>query len=164
MTTLEITRLSPDDWSVYRELRIAALTKDAFAFGSTLGREKRLTEAEYRVRLVERAMYAAHVDGRAVGLIGGMWSDNRDVIELISMWVHPDERGKGLGDALVQEILTWAGDQGSPRVHLWVTEGNEPAERLYARNGFVRTGEEQVIRPEEPDRREVGMVCELPRP
>jgi ribosomal protein S18 acetylase RimI-like enzyme len=59
------------------------------------------------------------------------------------MWVHPRWRGRGIGDLLVSEALTWAQENGHPRVDLWVAEGNVAAERLYQRHGFRLTDERQ---------------------
>jgi GNAT superfamily N-acetyltransferase len=161
MTAFEIVRLSPDDWQAYRELRLAALEDAPWAFGSTFAREQRHSETDYRARLQDRPTFAARLDDRLVGLVSGLLSDEREAIELISMWVDPQSRGKGVGDALVGAVLNWAREQRFNQVRLWVAEGNDPAERLYARNGFIRTGEIQPIRPEDPSRLEYGMVCKL---
>jgi GNAT superfamily N-acetyltransferase len=158
----EIVRLTVDDWPAYRELRLLALADAPWAFGSTLAREQAFSEADFRVRLSQRAQWAAKVDGSFVGTVGGMFFD--EAPHLISMWVHPDARGQGIGGLLVRAVLDLAREEGYDRVRLWVTEGNEPAERLYARNGFVRTGESQPARADDPSRLEVAMVCELAFP
>jgi GNAT superfamily N-acetyltransferase len=157
----EIVRLTVDDWPAYRELRLQALADAPWAFGSTLAREKAFSEEDFRVRLSQRAQWAAKVDGSFVGTVGGMLIDEGDGPHLISMWVHPDGRGQGIGGLLVRAVLDWARDSGHERVRLWVTEGNKPAERLYAKNGFVRTGESQLARADDPSRLEVAMVCVL---
>jgi GNAT superfamily N-acetyltransferase len=59
------------------------------------------------------------------------------------MWVSRQWRGKGVGDRLVDEVVAWTGEQGHPRVDLWVVEGNEVAERLYQRHGFRATEQTQ---------------------
>jgi ribosomal protein S18 acetylase RimI-like enzyme len=155
----EIVHLTPDDWEIYRELRLAALTHDAFAFGSTLEREQRHSESDFRERLQQRASFAARLDNHYVGLVGVLPADENRTGHLISMWVSPAGRCRGIGGALVRAVLEWAQAEGCERVKLWVTEGNEPAKRLYARNGFVPTGENQAIRPGEWSRLEYAMEC-----
>ena len=60
------------------------------------------------------------------------------------MWVRATARGTGAADELVAAVIGWAHRRGSTRVRLRVTEGNDRAERLYARHGFVRTGRHGV--------------------
>lgn len=59
---------------------------------------------------------------------------------LTSLWVAPEARGRGAGDLLVATVVEWSLKAGYKQVFLWVAEGNHHAERLYERNGFVRTG------------------------
>lgn len=47
-----------------------------------------------------------------------------------------DHKGRGLADGLVRLAMRSLADAGHPRVHLWVTAGNAPAERIYERLGF----------------------------
>jgi ribosomal protein S18 acetylase RimI-like enzyme len=157
----EIERLTPDDWQIYRDFRLAALTQDAFAFGATLERERQLEEADLRARLEHRAMFAARLNERFVGLVGGIPSDEDHIADLISMWVAPEARRRSIGHALVRAVLDWAREQRFDHVKLWVTEGNKAAERLYERNGFVPTGEREHIRPNDPDNWEIAMVCRV---
>ena len=63
------------------------------------------------------------------------------VVELISMWVRPDARGRGVGDALIEAVEAWARRTGAATVRLAVAEGNDRAEALYRRHGYRRTGE-----------------------
>jgi ribosomal protein S18 acetylase RimI-like enzyme len=63
------------------------------------------------------------------------------LVELISMWVAPFARGRGVGDALVTAALDWARERKASGVALAVLEGNERALALYRRHGFVDAGE-----------------------
>lgn len=50
--------------------------------------------------------------------------------------VHPDFRGMGLGREMVAFAIEAARKRGAEKICLDVTEGNLPAERLYASMGF----------------------------
>ena len=146
---IEIRRLSPDDWHAFRALRLAALAGAPDAFGTTVAEVTTWTEARWRARLSDVAQWIAWIDGAPAGTVGF------DGDELISMWVEPPARGRGVGDALVATVVAAAAGR---RVRLWVTVGNEPAIRLYARHGFVATGEVQPVDARDPARLELAMA------
>lgn len=54
--------------------------------------------------------------------------------------VAPAAQGAGLGARLLTALLEEAGRRRQPTVRLEVRTDNEPAQRLYARHGFTRTG------------------------
>ncbi|EIV92109.1 N-acetyltransferase [Frankia sp. QA3] len=62
-----------------------------------------------------------------------------DTVELISLWVAPAARGRGVGDLLVAAVVAWAARAGADKVVLRVYENNHHAVRLYQRSGFSRT-------------------------
>jgi GNAT superfamily N-acetyltransferase len=94
-----------------------------------------------------------------VGLIGG-YPETADVVELVSMYVRPKARGRGVGEALVATVFGWAQDRGAKTVHLWVTESNAHARALYERCGFGLTGERQPL-PSDPSLGEIAMARPL---
>jgi ribosomal protein S18 acetylase RimI-like enzyme len=53
--------------------------------------------------------------------------------------VHPDERGQGIGQMLLDAALNALKARGAPRVVLSTANRNEAAQRLFARAGFRRT-------------------------
>jgi ribosomal protein S18 acetylase RimI-like enzyme len=53
--------------------------------------------------------------------------------------VDPEFQGSGVGRRLLTTTLRSLRGAGEPRIYLNVTEGNEPALRLYRRLGFVRS-------------------------
>ena len=57
------------------------------------------------------------------------------------MWVAPSARGHAVADVLIQDLVAWAANLGSPAVRLSVRETNAPAIALYRRHGFEATGE-----------------------
>jgi putative acetyltransferase len=60
--------------------------------------------------------------------------------QLRAMFVRRDARGKGVGQALLEAAHT-----GNEELVLNVAKSNEGAQRFYARNGFVVTGEASKI-------------------
>ena len=93
------------------------------------------------------------------GLVGG-FEQEPGAVELVSMFVRPRARGHRVGEALIDAIVTWAQDRNATSVHLWVTEINKPAIRLYERCGFTVTAECQPL-PSNPQLGEFGMTRPL---
>lgn len=60
-------------------------------------------------------------------------------VELISMWVAPSARGRGVAQQLIDAVTDWAADQGRS-TFLMVPRDNAPARRAYERAGFVDKG------------------------
>lgn len=142
MGIITVRRLGPDDWTIWREIRLMALADAPYAFGSSLAREQAMAESGWRDRLApEHGVTAvAMLDERPVGAIGGYTPPGATSVLLIAMWAHPDVRGRGVGDVLVREVLAWARENGWSEVRLRVADGNTPARRLFERHGFVPTG------------------------
>jgi ribosomal-protein-alanine N-acetyltransferase len=71
------------------------------------------------------------VDGYA-GLAGGA-----DLAEVQTIGVRPDRQGRGIGRALLDDLIAAAGDR---RILLDVRTDNVPALSLYSSVGFTRIG------------------------
>ncbi|MFF0288197.1 GNAT family N-acetyltransferase [Streptomyces sp. NPDC005262] len=63
--------------------------------------------------------------------------------ELYAIYVLPEQRGTGVGRALMTEILARSAADGFPDLSLWVLEENAPARRFYERAGFAPDGAEE---------------------
>jgi GNAT superfamily N-acetyltransferase len=149
---IETRVLHEDDWKMWRELRLAALTEAAYAFGSQLadwqGEGDR--EERWRGRLAIPGAYniMAMLDRQPIGMASGVPTDQDGVVELISMYVPPLGRGRGVGDRLLHAVEKWARLGGAETLRLAVAEGNKNAWVLYERNGFRDTGEPGDLMPD----------------
>ncbi|WBQ01937.1 GNAT family N-acetyltransferase [Kribbella sp. CA-293567] len=56
--------------------------------------------------------------------------------ELVSMFVRPPVRGRGLGGQLVDAFTIWARARGAVRLQVTAYATNEAAQRLYQSRGF----------------------------
>ena len=138
---IAIRRLDPSSWTVYREVRLAALADSPAAFGSTLKQASRRTDAEWRACLLDRVNFVAFDGVRPVGLVSGIAGGAEpDRAELISMWVAPGYRRQSVGERLVREVVGWAREEGYPYLALSVVDENHAARALYERLGFAPTG------------------------
>jgi GNAT superfamily N-acetyltransferase len=141
--------LTADDWMIWRELRLAALAEAPYAFGTRLadwqGDGDR--EVRWRAQLATPGSYhvAALLDGGPAGMAGGVPADEAGAVELVSMWVSPAARGRGVGGALVAAVERWARELPARALTLAVARGNEGASALYRRHGFVATGRSNLM-------------------
>ena len=152
---LHARRIAASEALPLREIRLAALSDAPFAFARTHAEEASLPYSFWADRAagnaqgIEGATFIALDDRSWLGLVGAYRPTNEtagadrssaagvDTVELVSMWVTPAGRGRGVGDLLVDAVLDWARGAGATRISLWVTEGNLPAIRLYERAGFT---------------------------
>ena len=139
----EIRSLSVDDLELFCEIRSEALRTHPHAFGSPEedeGGEPML--AAYR-RLLDSTVLGSTVLGafRSGGLIGlaGFYVSHdkraRHRGHIYSVYERESDRGRGIGDGLIKQLLAHAGPQVE-QVHLAVLVQATPAIRTYERNGF----------------------------
>lgn len=60
---------------------------------------------------------------------------------ILSLAVHPDFQGRGLGRELLRRGLQYLASRGADRIRLEVRPDNLPARRLYEQHGFVTVGQ-----------------------
>ncbi|WP_299039048.1 GNAT family N-acetyltransferase [uncultured Pseudokineococcus sp.] len=141
-----LRRLGEEDWPLWRRLRRASLEDAPEAFGSTLAQWSGDGDREerWRARLRDVALHlVVELAGEPVGVVAATAPSpvGEPEVELISMWVAPGARGRGVGDAAVEGVLGWASRElPGAAVALSVMAGNEAARRLYVRHGFVDAG------------------------
>jgi len=152
-----------NDWQVLREIRLEALRDAPSAFGSTYAEQAVFAEADWRSRISRGKTFFAYISEvngvKPDGLVGGL-QEEAATVELVSLWVRPHARGMGVGEVLVETVIRWARATNASSVHLWFTETNQRARRLYERCGFSPTGERQELSSNR-DLIEVGMTCLL---
>jgi ribosomal protein S18 acetylase RimI-like enzyme len=149
--------LSDDDWTLWRELRLAALAEAPYAFGATLAGWQDASEEQWRdrLRIPGGRDLVAYLDDDPVGMASGVPAGD-DTIEIISVWVSPAGRGHGIGDALIGALAGWAAESGATVVRLSVRPANAAAIRLYERASFLHIG------PSDDDPNEILMERRLP--
>jgi GNAT superfamily N-acetyltransferase len=161
---IDIREVTPENWQAMRDVRLSALQEAPDAFASTYALEAPFTREQWLARLHDRAVtYLAYLPGSAepAGIAGVYISQDDDDAgsqhpEVVSMWVRPAARGRKVGEALIEATADWASRRGFGELHLWVTESNTSARRLYERCGFTPTGERQPL-PSDPMLPEIGM-------
>lgn len=140
--------LAPIDAEAYRELRLEALASAPEAFGSSYEEEVVLSTEEFRVRIPISGpdrIFAAFSGGHLAGMAGFMVRNRLKARHKGLMWgvyVRPDWRGRGLGEALVRQVVDHAVD------HVIVLEAgvgifNTGARRTYHKLGFRPYGIER---------------------
>ncbi|MGW3071581.1 GNAT family N-acetyltransferase [Kitasatospora sp. NPDC001132] len=147
-----LRRLGVADAEPYRAFRLAALRETPSAFTSSHAEEagkplsatlRRLAGAEDGPGALIGAFDGSGALVGTAGLKVSQRSQERHKGTLYGMAVARGAGGRGIGRALVREVLRTSADDGRLRqVLLTVSEGNEPALRLYTACGFEVWGRE----------------------
>lgn len=154
---VSVERIEESGWQSLREVRLAALRDAPAAFYCTWEDERRNTPKDWadlaRGVVWFMAVQDAPPERLMVGLVGCVQRpESPDEPEVIGMWVHPDQRGTGTADQLLEAAHRWARAQGAPSLALWVVDGNTRARRFYERHLYQPTGERAPLPAGRPGR------------
>ena len=142
---------SEADAPAYRTLRLQAILAHPEAFGmdyeTSVGQP--IEHWQERMRKGagddESVSYVAEVAGALVGMTVLVRNDlpkTRHAASIYGVYTHPDWRGNGVADALMQACVDYARALGIRLVRLGVVTTNASAIRLYLRCGFSVYGVE----------------------
>ena len=143
-----IRKLTEEDVEALWSLRLRALQDNPEAFGSTYEETLQRGKESYRQRLRqphnETFFIGAFEEESLVGIVGfyresGLKGQHKGYI--ISMYTAPDQRGRGIGKALVAEAIAQARTiPGLEQLLLAVVTSNTAARQLYRSIGFEAYG------------------------
>lgn len=146
MSDLTVTVCGPEDLAGLIESVTGLFHEDAgqhdpcvdLAWPTREGAASYRRELDDPAVLLLLARQGRQVAGHLVGRIREPSSIRPCRIAILeSMRVAPAARGGGVGSALVQEFLGWAGSRGAEQADVSAYAANDRAQRLYARHGFV---------------------------
>ena len=162
---MEVRESHAADWEALRRLRLRALADAPRAFASTLEAELIFPDDVWRRRAGDdpgSATFIASDGGADIGLARIFAEpDPPGRTHLVSMWVDPGHRRRGVARALIDRAIRWATDHQADELVLWVADQNAAARRLYERIGFRPAGERQPL-PSDPAQSESLMRLALP--
>ena len=163
--SIVIQQLHPGDEARLREVRLRSLRDSPDAFATTLEQNLQLPIESWHDQLQKLSTFVAVRGGEDVGLVRGAPSrDDPTVAWLLSMWVAPETRRRGIGAQLIEALLRWAEEAGFRSVRLDAGEENSEAISLYEREGFRRTGKTGALPPPRQHVHDIEMEVSLPRP
>jgi ribosomal protein S18 acetylase RimI-like enzyme len=146
---MEARQAQAADWEALRQLRLRALADAPDAFASTLERAAAFPAEVWRQWAEGGPASASFIAGEGgvdVGLAAVFAEpDVPGRMHLVSMWVDPRYRRRGVARALVAQAVRWAAERRAGEVILWVADQNTAARRLYEQLGFRPTGERQPL-------------------
>lgn len=101
----------------HREERAAGFTKEKF-----IGERK--------------TAYVAEHDGKIVGLMFGTLDSDYEYFkgsyaDLVALYVYPEYQGRGIGTALRDKFIEWAGEKDADKYVIGVLKDNTKARKVY---------------------------------
>lgn len=138
---MRVKRLTEDDWRQLARIRLRSMTEDHPVLGS-VAREQGFKEGHWRMRLRGGAWYVATHKRRTVGLVSVLQEPGSPAEErhVMGLWVAPEARGQGAGEALLEAAAQHATDDGALRLTIWLLDGDDIVERVLRASGFLPSG------------------------
>ena len=79
----------------------------------------------------------AESDGQIVAWGGAMHIESADEVQVFTLAVIPEFRGRGIARTILEEIITWATSKGAKSMSLEARLNNDEAIGLYESEGFT---------------------------
>jgi ribosomal protein S18 acetylase RimI-like enzyme len=155
---VELRTLHQDEDTLLKYIMIRMYTDSPSAYNETVAQAEQRSADEWKqlTHLLATGdvgvAFVASVDqeicGFALGILigddGKLGQPNATKTAAFGrLWVAPQVRRRGVGQALVEAVVNWARTRSLKRIELWVGEENQAAVQLYQRVGFqtIRSGE-----------------------
>jgi ribosomal protein S18 acetylase RimI-like enzyme len=139
---IELRRLSSDDATLFREIRLEGLERDPDAFSSTFEIECAQPLSFFAERIGRSTVFGAFRGSELLGVAGFVVQPGAKHAHkglLWGMYVRPQARQAGIGRKLVEAVIEHARHHVE-LIQLSVIKENEAARRLYASLGFEEYG------------------------
>jgi len=150
---MAIELLDPSRAKAFRQLMLEAYSLHPEAFVSNLSNREKLPLSWWEGQLDDElsTVFGAFVDAQLVGIVGlafEPWEDAQHKATLFGLYVPQAFRGQGLGERLVQAVVSLAEQEPVIKViDLTVSASSTAALALYRRCGFEQSGlEDSAIR------------------
>jgi ribosomal protein S18 acetylase RimI-like enzyme len=153
---VDVRRIRADEWRLWREARLRMLREEAAYFSTRYEDVVREPETVWRSRTTEAAegvdkvLFVAEDAAVTLGVVGAFRRLDPTEVQLVSLWVDPEARGRGVAQSLIRAVASWARERGADEVVLFVQEANAPGRALYLRAGFRPTGARKPVGPGRP--------------
>jgi ribosomal protein S18 acetylase RimI-like enzyme len=163
-----LQQITTGNVTAFKTARLRALQDSPSAFGSTYARESQFPDAEWTSRAAnmngeKRIGFLAMDDEVPCGIIAGFRDeDDPTRAQVVSMWVAPAYRRRGVGSALIAAVRDGARTRGVAELQLMVTSRNHTAIEFYERLGFSLTGKTEPY-PNDPSLIEYQMSQLVPK-
>jgi len=152
---ITIRQIQPNDWELFKSLRLKAMSDAPQAFGETLEEAKQMPDSRWK------ALTKCNSEGREsicalafnikepIGIIvGGLDDHVKDRAHVVTAWIEPGLRGKGIAESLFRFISDWADIAGAKVLTAEVNMHNLRAQAFYRKMGFELLDEQPFITPE----------------
>lgn len=136
---MTIRPLGADDGAEALALRARALRDHPIAFVSDESSLEGMTAERFAAGFARGTTWGAFLGDALVGTVAFMPEGRAKVRHtewLVAMYVAPEARGQGVGEALVRAAIAAAQAEGKEKILLGVAAVNDGAKRLYERCGF----------------------------
>lgn len=164
---MELRKLASHEVDLHRSLRLRALRDAPDSFGEVFTdvAERPISYWEDLTRSVTEpgrdVMFLACEGHDVLGSTYGLLDRARtDAGRVGGMWVEPAWRRRGVGRALLQQVVGWSRERGLTRLGLWAPDHNLAAIALYSHLGFRNTGARRPL-PTNPMLSIVAMEVQL---
>lgn len=138
-----LRQFEPNDWSVYKAIRLEALQKEPMFFGSSYERESAEADEQWKnyVSNPIMAFWGLYLGDNCIGLTGiSEYWNQPDSLVLRGSYIQKEHRQKGLSSLFYQARLQWAAkQQGFKRIIVSHRASNEASKASNQKFGFKYT-------------------------
>lgn len=140
---MTIRLLVPDDFEIFKRIRLEALRTAPEAFASRASDWEKLPDEEWRRRIENNTVVVCFRQQEPIGIMGltrqqaGKMA-HRATLNMV--YLRQDGRSGGQAAAMLDMLVQHAKAVGISQIELAVTAGNPAAVRFYRREGFHEIG------------------------